>query len=112
MCIAVYLVTHTFDITMAIFDVGTHIVSSSAGIINGSTDIDFMTLFTNLKETLIKKELHGLILISLSATLIGFTLNFLSIVITFVLYGRIIEIYLYCSIAPIPFATISNKEWG
>lgn len=39
-CIAVLFVSYTFDITMAIFDVGNHIVTKAAGVITGNASID------------------------------------------------------------------------
>ena len=96
-CIAVLLLSYTFDITMAIFDVGNHIVTRAGGIISGSTNIDvadtLQTMFESQLETMEIGELIGL----------G---------ITVMLYGRMIEIYLYVSVAPVPFATFSNREWG
>jgi hypothetical protein len=44
--------------------------------------------------------------------IISNAMKLLSILITVILYGRMIEIYLTCSIAPIPFATLTNREWG
>mgnify|MGYP007085007767 CR=1 FL=1 len=39
-------------------------------------------------------------------------MKIMSVLITVILYGRMIEIYLYCSVSPIPFATMTNREWG
>ena len=90
--VAIYLVTNTFNITMAVFDVGQHVVNNAAGVISGNT--------------------ADLFLLSMETLLISITMRILSIIITVILYGRMIEIYLYTSIAPIPFATMTNKEWG
>lgn len=110
--IAIYLVTNTFNITMAVFDVGQHVVNSAAGVISNTTAIDASAAIESLLETMEEMEVGELFLLALETMLISLTMKILSIIITVVLYGRMIEIYLTCSVAPIPFATMTNKEWG
>lgn len=110
--VAIYLVTNTFNITMAVFDVGQHVVNGAAGVISGSTEIDATTAITNLLDTMEDMEVGELFLLALETMLISMTMKILSVAITVILYGRMIEIYLTCSVAPIPFATMTNKEWG
>lgn len=110
--IAIYLVSNTFNITMAVFDVGQHVVNSAAGVISGTTEIDAASAIEGLLETMEEMEVGELFLLALETMLISLTMKILSIIITVVLYGRMIEIYLTCSVAPIPFATMTNKEWG
>ena len=112
MWIAVYLVSNTFTITMAVFDVGQHIVNEAAGVISGSTAVDASAAVATLTESLEKMEIGELFLLAMETLLISLTMSILSVIITVVLYGRMIEIYLYTSVAPIPFATMTNKEWG
>ncbi|MEE1015117.1 MAG: CD0415/CD1112 family protein [Lachnospiraceae bacterium] len=110
--IAVYLVTNTFNITMAIFDVGQHLVNSAAGVIGGSTAIDIASTITEMETAMESMELGELLQLSLETMLVSMCMKIISILITVVLYGRMIEIYLYTSVAPIPFATMTNREWG
>ena len=110
--VAVFLVTHTFDITMAVFDVAQHVVSNSAGVISGSTSIDVAAALSSLQEGLDALEIPELLLLVMETTLVSFGMKIMSVIITVVLYGRMIEIYLYCSVSPIPFATLTNREWG
>ena len=110
--IAIYLVSNTFNITMAVFDVGQHVVNSASGVISGTTEIDATSAIEGLLETMEEMEVGELFLLALETMLISLTMKILSIIITVVLYGRMIEIYLTCSVAPIPFATMTNKEWG
>lgn len=110
--IAIYLVSNTFNITMAVFDVGQHVVNSASGVISGTTEIDATSAIEGLLETMEEMEVGELFLLVLETMLISLTMKILSIIITVVLYGRMIEIYLTCSVAPIPFATMTNKEWG
>lgn len=110
--IAVYLVTNTFNITMAIFDVGQHLVNSAAGVIGGSTSIDIATTITEMETAMETMELGELLQLSLETMLVSMCMKIISILITVVLYGRMIEIYLYTSVAPVPFATMTNREWG
>ena len=110
--VAIYLVTNTFNITMAVFDVGQHIVNEAAGVISGSTAVDASAAVATLTESLEEMEIGELFLLAMETLLISLTMSILSVIITVVLYGRMIEIYLYTSVAPIPFATMTNKEWG
>lgn len=110
--VAVFLVTHTFDITMAVFDVAQHVVARSAGVIGGSTSIDVASALSSLQAGLDSLEVPELLLLVMETTLVSFGMKIMSIIITVVIYGRMIEIYLYCSVSPIPFATLTNREWG
>lgn len=110
--VAIYLVTNTFNITMAVFDVGQHIVNGAAGVISGSTAVDASAAIATLTESLEDMEIGELFLLAMETLLISLTMSILSVIITVIMYGRMIEIYLYISVAPIPFATITNKEWG
>lgn len=110
--VAIYLVTNTFNITMAVFDVGQHIVNGAAGVISGSTAVDASAAIATLTESLEDMEIGELFLLAMETLLISLTMSILSVIITVIMYGRMIEIYLYTSVAPIPFATITNKEWG
>ena len=112
-CIAVLLLSYTFDITMAIFDVGNHIVANAAGVISGSTSLDvtstLQTMFENQLSTMKIGELIGL---GIETMIVSLCMKIISLLITVMLYGRMIEIYLYVSVAPVPFSTLSNREWG
>ncbi len=110
--IAIYLVTNTFNIVMAVFDVGQHIVSSSAGVINTSTSIDISSSITSMVNGLKLLSTAELATIAMETVLVKISIMAISIVITVILYGRMIEIYLACSVAAIPMATMVNKEWG
>lgn len=110
--VAIYLVTNTFNITMAVFDVGQHIVNGAAGVISGSTAVDASAAIATLTESLEEMEIGELFLLAMETLLISLTMSILSVIITVIMYGRMIEIYLYTSVAPIPFATMANKEWG
>lgn len=110
--VAIYLVTNTFNITMAVFDVGQHIVSGAAGIISDSTAVDASAAIAALTEALEEMEIGELFLLAMETLLISLTMSILSVIVTVIMYGRMIEIYLYTSVAPIPFATMTNKEWG
>lgn len=110
--VAVYLVTHTFDITIAIFELGQHIVQQSAGIITGSTSIDFAAALGDVQGQLDAMGIGELIGLLVETLLLRITAPILSLCIMLVLVGRMIEIYIYCSVGAIPFATMTNREWG
>ena len=111
MWIAVWLVAHAFEFSMAVFDVAQSMISKAAGVVGTSANITPGN-FDAMVDALKTKELGTLIGIALETGLVKFSLTILSILITVILYGRMIEIYIYCSVAAIPFSTMGNKEWG
>ena len=111
-CVAVYLLSNTFDITMAVFDVAQSVVNSAGGIISGNTSIDITSTIATMQTEMEAMELDGLVQLALETMIISLCLKIMSILITVILYGRMIEIYLTVSVAPIPFATMTNREWG
>ena len=112
-CIAVVLLSQTFDIVMAVFDVGNHVVMQAAAHIHGSTSLDvsstLVTMFNNQIDNMGIGELIGL---GIETMIVSLGMKIMSVLITVILYGRMIEIYLYVSVAPIPAATVTNREWG
>jgi hypothetical protein len=107
---AVLIVAHTFDITMAVFDLAQHVVSNAAGVISGSTAINIDAAIAAMD--LPSYGIPELLLLMIETFLVSFCLKIMGVIITVILYGRMIEIYLTCSVAPIPLATMANKEWG
>lgn len=107
--VAVMLITNTFNITMAVFDVAQHVINASGGIIAGDTAIDASGLEA-LEETLQEMDLGPLIGLLLQSFVVQITMYALSIIIFIIVYGRMVEIYLMVSLAPIPFATFANRE--
>lgn len=110
--VAVFLVTNTWNIVMAIFDVAQNVVSQSGGIISGSTSIDLSTAIPDMEAQLEAMDLGPLLGLWFQSMVVGLTMNILSICIFLVVYGRMIEIYLVTSVGSIPFATMSNREWS
>ncbi len=112
-CIAVMLLSRTSDIVMAVFDVGGHMVNSAASAITGSTNLDVgATLMSMFNSQLSTMEIGELIGLGLETMICSLCMKIMSVLITVILYGRMIEIYLYVSVAPVPFATFTNREWG
>lgn len=110
--VAVLLVTNTWNIVMAIFDMAQSVVNQSGGIISSTTDIDLATAIPDMEAQLEAMDLGPLLGLWFQSMVVGLTMNILSICIFLVVYGRMIEIYLVTSIGPIPFATMSNREWS
>lgn len=111
MWIAVWLVSHAFTFSMAVFDVAQHMVNKAAGVINTSAVISgdqIVAMVDSLKD----KGLGELVMILFETSLIKVAIEVISIVIMLVVYGRMFEIYVYSSVSAIPFATMGNKEWG
>lgn len=107
--VAVMLITNTFNITMAIFDVAQHVINASGSLISGDTAIDASTLEV-LEETLMEMDLGPLLGLYLQSFIVQITMSILSILIFVIVYGRMLEIYLMTSLAPIPLSTFGNKE--
>ena len=112
MWVAVWIVSHTFTITMAVFDVGQSVVSRAAGVISSDTAINIDTMITTMETAMESMEIGELVILALETMLVSLCMKVISVFITVILYGRMIEIYLYSSIGAIPFATMSNREWG
>lgn len=110
--VAVYLITNTFNIVMAIFDMSQHVVSGAAGVIITDTNIDITSVITDMETRLGEMEVGTLLGIWLQSMVVGLTMHILSACIFVVIYGRMLEIYMTTSLAPIPFATMANREWG
>lgn len=108
---AILILSNTFNIVMAVFDVSQSVINSAAGLIQGSTDIT-PGMMDALQTTLEGMELGPLLGLWLQSSLIGITMWALNIAIFVIVYGRMLEIYLLTSLAPIPFATLSNREFG
>ena len=108
--VATYLLTNCFTIVMAVFDVAQNVVSQSAGVINGSLDVE--AALADLSTQLEAMGMWELIGLWLETNIINLCMWVLSIVIFVIVYGRMIEIYLTVSLAPIPFSTMANREWG
>ena len=107
---AILIVSNTWNIVMAVFDVSQTVVNNAAGMIVGNTDIELVT--EGLEETLMAMELSSLIGLWFQSMIVGVTMHILSIIIMLICFGRMIEIYLVTSVAPIPMATMMNHEWS
>ena len=110
--IAIYLVTNTFTIVMAIFDVGQSLVNSAAGVIGSNASIDITSTISAMETEMETMNIGELLQLAMETLLVSLCMKIISILITVILYVRMIEIYLYTSIAPVPFATMTNREWG
>lgn len=109
---AVLIVSNTWNIVMGVFDVAQSVVSSAAGVVVGNTAIDISALMTDLETELMAMDLGPLFGLWFQSLFVGVTMWAVTICVLIVIYGRMIEIYLVTSIAPIPMATMTNREWG
>ena len=109
---AVLIVSNTWNIVMGIFDAAQSVVSSAAGLVAGNTSIDISTVTGTLQTTLEAMELGPLFGLWFQSLFAGICSWAVTICIFIVIYGRMIEVYLVTSVAPIPMATMANREWG
>lgn len=110
--IAVFIVANTMTIVMGVFDIAQYAINASAGAIGENTAIDIAAVLEQMQAGLNAMGIGELLGLVLETYIIKFAMLIFSLLITLVIAGRMIEIYLYCSLAPIPFATFTNKEWG
>ncbi|RXI40169.1 hypothetical protein DP129_05535 [Clostridium tetani] len=110
--VAVMIITNTFNIIMGVFDLSQHVVSGAADVIISDTNIDISSSIVDMESRLQAMELGPLLGLWLQSMFVGFTMRALTICIFVVIYGRMVEIYLMTSMAPIPFSTMVNREWG
>ena len=110
--ISVTIVTNTWNIVMAVFDVAQNVVNNAAGIIISDTALDLSSVITNMEARLMDMEIGSLFSLWFQSMLVGMISWGLTISIFVIVYGRMIEIYLVTSIAPIPMATMGNREWS
>ena len=110
--VGVVLLTHTWDIVMGIFTVAQQVVDRAAGTVITNTELNITSVITDLEAGLESMEIGPLFSLWFQSMLVGFISWIMTICIFVVIYGRIMEIYLVTSVAPIPFATMANREMG
>ncbi len=109
---AILIVTNTWNIVMGVFDMAQSMVAQASGIIGADTSIDISAVMTDMETRLMEMELGPLIGLWVQSLFIGMTMWALYICIFIVIYGRMIEVYLVTSVAPVPMATMMGREWG
>jgi len=108
--VATYILTNTFNIVMGVFALAQWAVNGSAGIISGSLNMDMA--LSGLEAQLATMGTGELVGLYLESAILSLAMKAISLCVFIIVYGRMIEIYLTCSIAPIPLATMANREWG
>ena len=109
---AVLIVSNTWTIVMGIFDAAQSVVNGAAGVMIGNTSIDISSVVTDLEGRLMEMDVGPLLGLWFQSLFVGICTWAITICIFIVIYGRMIEVYLVTSVAPIPMATMANREWG
>lgn len=109
---AVLIVTNTWNIVMAVFDVAQSVVNSASGIIVSDTSIALTDNIANFEARLMEMDIGPLLGLWLQSSIIGISMWVMGICIFLICYGRMIEIYCVTSLAPVPMATMASREWG
>lgn len=109
---AILIVTNTWNIVMGVFDVAQGAVNQASGVIIGDTSIDLNRILPDLESRLMDMELGPLMGLWFQSLIVGITMWALTICIFIIVYGRMIEVYLVTSVAPIPMAAMMGKEFG
>ena len=97
---------------MGVFDMTQSVVAQASGSISSDTAIDISSILTDMEPRLMEMDLGPLFGLWFQSMFIGVTMWALYICIFIVIYGRMIEIYLVTSVAPIPMAAMMGKGWG
>ena len=109
---AILIVTNTWNIVMGVFDVAQSVVNRAADVIISDASIDISSVVTDMEARLMEMDLGPLFGLWFQSLFVGITMWALTICIFIIVYGRMVEIYLVTSVAPIPMATMLNREWG
>ena len=109
---AILIFTNTWNIVMGVFDVAQSVVNNAAGVIISDTSIDISSVVNDMETRLMAMDIGPLFGLWFQSLFVGITMWALTICIFIIVYGRMVEIYLVTSIAPIPMATMLNREWG
>ena len=109
---AILIVSNTWTIVMGIFDAAQSVVNGAAGVMIGNTSIDISSVVTDLESRLMEMDVGPLLGLWFQSLFVGICTWAITICIFIVIYGRMIEVYLVTSVAPIPMATMANREWG
>ena len=109
---AVLIVSNTWTIVMGIFDAAQSVVNGAAGVMIGNTSIDISSVVTDLEGRLMEMDVGPLLGLWFQSLFVGICTWAITICIFIIIYGRMIEVYLVTSVAPIPMATMANREWG
>ena len=109
---AILIVTNTWNIVMGVFDVAQGVVNQASGVIISDASIDISSVITDMENRLMEMELGPLFGLWFQSLFVGITMWALTICIFIVIYGRMVEIYLVTSVAPIPMAAMMGREWG
>ncbi len=109
---AVLIVTNTWNIVMGVFDMAQSVIGNAAGIVVSDTSINLVDNLADFEARLMEMDNGALLGLWLQSQIVGITMWALSICIFIITYGRMIEIYLVTSVAPIPMATMVSKEGG
>lgn len=109
---AILIVTNTWNIVMGVFDVAQGVVNQASGVIISDASIDISSVVTDMESRLMEMELGPLFGLWFQSLFVGITMWALTICIFIVIYGRMVEIYLVTSVAPIPMAAMMGREWG
>ena len=109
---AILIVTNTWNIVMGVFDVAQQVVGQASGVVIGDTSINLASVLPDLEARLTEMDIGPLFGLWFQSLFVGITMWALTICIFLICFGRMIEIYLVTSIAPIPMAAMLGKEWG
>ena len=109
---AVLIVTNTWTIVMGVFEAAQSVVAGAAGVVVYEATVDVSSITEGLEERLMDMDIGPLIGLWFQSLFVNVTAWAVAICIFIVIYGRMLEVYLTASIAPIPMATMMGREWG
>ncbi len=110
--IGVLLVQKSYDITLWVFRLSNFVIFNAIGTINTSISADILSgsSLEAIKETLVTLEIGDLLTIIGVSFLASLATVIIQAAAWIVILGRVIQIYMYCSVGAIPYATLTHKE--
>ena len=110
--VAVFILTNTFNIVMGVFELAQSVVNASANLVEGDLALGSADMMASLEAQLEEMNVGELFQLLIETQIVRLCMLIMSIVIMIIVWGRMMEIYITMSIAPIPFSTMVNREWS
>lgn len=117
--VAAWFISNALTICNCFFGIGASMVSKTTTVLNqqvtdntqGSVLLKYLSdNYGDQDEDAESGDVSGLISLTVSTWFIDVIIKFMGILITIILYSRMISIYLHCAVAPLPMATVTNHH--
>lgn len=113
----VILISHTSDIIIGVFSMGSGITKDALELaVTGDVITEEIATIAGDIQTMLTTQCEGewgiLVTFLLFSLIMWIAVVASLVIVMLVIISRMIEAFMYISIAPIPMSTFMNKEWG